>query len=343
PSPPPPAAGAAGALVGLAIDVSGSMAGSMPRSLGPSSSRLEAVRGSLERIAREALDAQRTAPADDSGAMLFAFAFGLRIGSVCDLLSLVKVAKDVVTPADIEAARDEVEAEARQKYGDLADRLSGFLGRGAVQQAARRMGEAAVRARVMGVAQERIRQRLAVAGDTTVRAGALAEMWGESAATLQNAEEFIFGDTPMREALQAVADRFERERATLPDAPRVLFILSDGEPTDGDPRPLARRLADAGVTIVSCFVTDRDVTAPRTLFQAAQPGWSEGARLMFDLATPAGPENPFVHPLLRQGWTVPQGARLFVQVNHSEVLEEFVRGLLGYLDATGQALPPRGT
>ncbi|HYR07217.1 MAG TPA: TIR domain-containing protein [Longimicrobium sp.] len=351
PSPAPARTGLPRALVGLAIDVSGSMAESMPRSLGPSSSRIEAVRASLERIAQEAGDAaRRHSQDDDSAAALFAYGFGLQIGTVCDLLTLMKVAKGVITPDEIEAVKQEVEAEARQKYagyGDVASTLGRFLGQGAVraaQDAARRMGESAVRSRLLALARPRIEERLARGGDTTVRIGELAALWSASGETLENAESLIFGNTPMREAFAAISARFERERAHVAaDAPRVLFVLSDGEPTDGDPRPLASELLRSGVMIVSCFVTDQNVTSARTLFTAAEPLWSAGAKLMFDIASEAEPGNPFVGLLVGQGWTVPERARLFVQVNHSEVLEEFIRGLLGYAGDAGPALPPRGT
>jgi hypothetical protein len=258
-------------------------------------------------------------------------------------------AKGVITQEEIEEVKREVEAQARRKaasYGDLSRLAGSFLGergRRIAEDAARQFGESAVRSRLIARTRPRIEERLSRVGDTTISIGDLAGIWQESSGTFENAAELIFGNTPMREAFELLSDRFERERQKLaPDTPAVLFLLSDGEPTDGDPTPLASELKRSGVTIVSCFVTDEDVVSPRTLFAEARSAWKKEARLMFDLASPAEPGNPFISLLAKQGWTVPERARLFLQVNQSDVLEEFIRGLLGYVGDPEQQLPPRG-
>jgi hypothetical protein len=99
----------------------------------------------------------------------------------------------------------------------------------------------------------------------------------------------MFGDTPMAEALRTAEERLRRELADgRHSAPPILIIVSDGEPTDEGPeavRAIAERMSRSGVMIVTCFLTDADLTEPKRLYGSPQPGWSDGARLMFDCAS----------------------------------------------------------
>ena len=138
----------------------------------------------------------------------------------------------------------------------------------------------------------------------------------------------------MRSALEAIRKRFKQELARLPkDTVPVLFIISDGESTDGVPMPTANALKDEGVHIISCFVTDRDITEPRRLFNASLPQWNNGAKIMFYIASTIDKDSVFTRFLLELGWKMPYEPKLFVQVNHSEVLDEFIRLVLSPLKA----------
>jgi len=96
-----------------------------------------------------------------------------------------------------------------------------------------------------------------------------------------------------------------------------------------------------GVIVVSCFVTDRDIADPHTLYGKANPEWTNGAKLMFDIASIVNDDSDYARFLLKKGWTVNQDSKLFVQVNYSEVLEEFIRVVVSPLEGQEQyhALP----
>jgi hypothetical protein len=66
----------------------------------------------------------------------------------------------------------------------------------------------------------------------------------------QDADHFLYGNTPMRGALDTVRIRVERERALRKIDRVVLFLLSDGHPTDGDPLPIAEELKNGGSSCV---------------------------------------------------------------------------------------------
>jgi hypothetical protein len=137
--------------------------------------------------------------------------------------------------------------------------------------------------------------------------------------------ELIFGMTPMRTALDTVLARFTTEIRTRPaDTLSTLFLLSDGEPTDGSPREGISAIRRLGVTVVACFVTEHDIADPRTLFGKPDKAWPSGARLMFDAASQVADDSDLCSFLLKKGWTIHPGARLFVQLNHTDVLNEFM-------------------
>jgi hypothetical protein len=63
---------------------------------------------------------------------------------------------------------------------------------------------------------------------------------------------------------------------------------------------------------------------------------------MWDIASPLDESSAAAKYLLRQGWSIELGARMFVQVNHSDVLKEFVRVAAGYFSPQSSLLLPRG-
>jgi len=313
------------ALVGLAVDLSGSMS----QSIKNKESECERVETSLD---------------------LFAYGFGLRDLDVCDLLSLMKVGKHVITKEEIEELKDRYAREMRSRY-------SGYEGLGGIARqfglgdlvrqaegAVRASAEAEIRRKIMLEVKRRIENQLDAVGDTTLPVEEVAKLWDSSGETLGNAEELIFGMTPMKQALNLVVERFRQELTNRPKGTQaVLFILSDGEPTDGDPRLAAESLRAMGITVISCFVTDQDIADPRTLYSNPEPDWNNGARLMFDIASIVDDESDFARFLLKKGWTIGQDAKLFVQINYSEVLEEFIRVVISPLEERQEYVPlPRG-
>ena len=83
------------------------------------------------------------------------------------------------------------------------------------------------------------------------------------------ADQLVYGDSPIRETMTVLVERFRRELAKRPRQTRsFLFILSDGGSSDGDPVPQAEELRKMGVSIISCLVADREVIPPYTLYES---------------------------------------------------------------------------
>jgi hypothetical protein len=145
----------------------------------------------------------------------------------------------------------------------------------------------------------------------------------------------MFGATPMVAAFSKAEETVAvlRQKKAYRDPP-ILLVVSDGLPTDPKSAgaelvlACADRMRDAGIVIVSCFVASQDLTLHRTLYEAPMPNWGGGARLMFDCASPFSDFPDVVSELEDHGWEIPAGARLFAQVNQSELLSEFVAAVV---------------
>lgn len=169
------------------------------------------------------------------------------------------------------------------------------------------------------------------ASTSTIGLRYLARNWGTYKAHVESLALQMFGQTPMLEAFRIVRERFASERTALEPSSSVLLVVSDGEPTSATPQQVIEQslaLKADGVTVISCYITAQDVTVPRHLYGRAVPDWPAGARLMFDCSSELPPGSGFDGYLRENGWHIEDGARLFTQVNQSEVLAEFI-GLLG--------------
>jgi len=134
---------------------------------------------------------------------------------------------------------------------------------------------------------------------------------------------YIFGDTPMCKALNDAEAVFRKTKATL----KVLFILSNGSSTDGDPRPIARKLHELGVIIATCFLTSDHVDNPRCLFDEADPDWGDGRSVLFEMSsTRQNSDAPISHLIASHAkWKLPSSgkSRLFIRANTLDVINEF--------------------
>ncbi len=337
-------AGTAPALIGVAIDTSGSMEASINNDRNRELSRLEGVRDALLRYANHFRDIL-TASDQQPSLRLFAYAFGLRSGEVADLLSLIRAARSINVSQEVEKRKSHYVADARRKASDYAG-LAGLArsyGFGSivssVENAATAAVEQEIRSRIASEIAALLLQHAAKLGDTTTTPNELAELFDDTtAAKFADLEPIIYGNTPMVAVASAVHNRFERE-PKRPGEHRMFLLVSDGEPTDGDPLPKFKELRDHGVTVVTCYVTNHDVVSPRLLRRSPEPTWPKEAKLMFDGASPLEEHDVFSRQLLRSGWVIEPQARLFLQVNHSELLADFVQTVASTFAPTVDVLP----
>ena len=91
------------------------------------------------------------------------------------------------------------------------------------------------------------------------------------------------------------------------------------------------------VIVVSCYVTDIDITEPRHVYNKSNKDWPEGAKLMFECASNLPLNTPFDAYMREHGWDIDDGGRLFTQINQSEILSEFLNVLVSPLDQRNMA------
>ena len=132
---------------------------------------------------------------------------------------------------------------------------------------------------------------------------------------------YIYGDTPMCEALEYALQTFQSSSHTV----NVLFVLSDGESKDGDPVQLAKRLRECGVIVFACLLTSKNIRRPRRLFDTSDPHWPKAQRDMFEMSSIVPNTCPAMAILLKKHWELPVSgeSRLFLQANHPDVIDEF--------------------
>ena len=145
----------------------------------------------------------------------------------------------------------------------------------------------------------------------------------------QRIEPYIYGGTPLYESIRRATVLMRTNKVSCHK--KVLFVLSDGEPRDGDVDDLVKKneavsnLTDAEVNVVGCFVTDSTTIEPRRLYSEMKPEWQEGAQFLFSLSsiltTQSIPRTMFV----KRDWSIEvknNETRLFLQVNHPDHLRE---------------------
>ncbi len=340
-------------LVGFAIDLSGSMDQSIRNQTGIDTSRLRSLDQSLSDLMKHARESIRESQSRgiETSLDLFAYGFGLRALPVCDLLSLYKAGRELITRERITTYAESYKREQLAKlppYTTEAAEAVKSVGLGELwafgEDYVKRVGRDAVLKRFLREMRPKVEARAKEIGDTTLSFEEVAQLWESSEVTLNNVKEFILGNTPIREVLAVIVGRFQHELQIRDQKTEsILFLVSDGKFTDVDPLPLARKLHAMGVSIVSCFLSNQDTANPRELRNNADPQWGAEAKLMFEMASPMG-DLPEVHRyLLNNNWTINPNPKLFVQLNHSDVLREFVHVTLRILEESDAAHTlPRG-
>ena len=133
---------------------------------------------------------------------------------------------------------------------------------------------------------------------------------------------YIFGGTPMCKSLDNAEAVFSE---TNINSTKVLVLLSDGQAADGDPRPIATRLRQLGVTIVTCFLTSDHIENPKSLLDTTSKFQDKGRQALIEMSSTMPNTNTPVSYLVDAGWELPPSGEscLFIQANSLDVVNEF--------------------
>lgn len=341
-------------LLGIAMDVSGTMNMSIRNNANADLSRIDALTKAYNfMIAATRLTAQKLTDQGEFPLRTFTYLYGLNISpGYVDLFTLLKNVQTVTERPEFQSFSQEKRRERyiSAKKRDTAQTLkeSGLTGLTGLQHAYVKKEKALENKPIEDIpdeAPEIVKEDILSflheqVGDTTLSLGELVDTWTEVGGSFNNGKDYLFGATPLRGCMSEIVLRFDRETKREKGLYRdkVLLVISDGDPTDGLPREFVERLDKAGVTIASAFITDRDVAGPRLLSNETKKSWMEGARILFDMASKTdrpskeisvrGPKEMDItwrKAFEANGWTVPPGARLFALINQFEILADFMR------------------
>ena len=136
--------------------------------------------------------------------------------------------------------------------------------------------------------------------------------------------EFMFGSTPISHAMNLAALRFQdisrRKRE------KILIIISDGEFDTNFPLDTATLLKSVGVRIICCNITPKDIMT--ALVKKKPSKWPIGAQKMLEMASTVSPDDEIIRDISSKGFVIPDGIKLFYQINQSDLLEDVFEAVL---------------
>jgi nucleoside phosphorylase len=143
------------------------------------------------------------------------------------------------------------------------------------------------------------------------------------------------GRSKFYESLCRVYDRLHKELETASYTDPFVVFISDGQIDDAsyrDAEQVTKQIQGLGVQIMHCYIGPRDIMEPKTFYETPGKFWPEQVVQLFNLSSTMNTTNPFLNNAANEarsrGWFIPEGARLFVQINHNEMLKELIEILL---------------
>jgi hypothetical protein len=139
-----------------------------------------------------------------------------------------------------------------------------------------------------------------------------------------------FNDSPLVQSLNKARERFADEQKGKKYQP-LLLVVTNGKFTDGNYSDLievANAIKSDGITLVIGFIGKNDIMPNRTLFGKERPKWNDEAKTLFQCSSEldkSGKIGKAVSEMAAEKlWEVPTKAKLFLQVNQQEMLEELI-------------------
>lgn len=139
-----------------------------------------------------------------------------------------------------------------------------------------------------------------------------------------------FNDAPLVSSLKIAHERFSYEMTNKKYQP-MLLVITNGKFTDGtysDLIEISNSIKKDGITLVVGFIGKSDIMPARALFIKENPKWNNEAKLLFQSASELDRNGKIGKAISEmaseKSWTVPAKAKLFLQINQQEMLEELI-------------------
>lgn len=142
-------------------------------------------------------------------------------------------------------------------------------------------------------------------------------------------------------ALEVAHSRFLEEMKKPHYKYPLLLILSQGETEEQNSKKImdiCDSMKSIGVEIATGYLGTKSILQNRSLYAQDQPEWTEGARRLFYCSSELKNENILAKSIskmaIKKSWKVPESARLFLQINQEEMLDELIEILTSPLKPT---------
>ena len=137
-------------------------------------------------------------------------------------------------------------------------------------------------------------------------------------------DKFMFGTTPIHKAIKKASLRMMD--VNFSQYKKLLITISDGDFSGRFLPETTNLLKDAGVTIISLHISNKNIISQ--LVEKPERNWSDGAKIMFEMSSIATEGDGVSQALGKLDYKMEYGKRLFVQVNHSQAIEDILDALL---------------
>ena len=139
-----------------------------------------------------------------------------------------------------------------------------------------------------------------------------------------------YNDAPLVQSLKIARERIASEQKNKRYQP-LLLVVTNGKFTDGnysDLKDVSRGIKNDGITLVIGLIGKNDMMPSRTLFVKENQKWNDEAKVLFqcssELDTRGKIGKAVSEMAIEKSWLVPTKARLFLQVNQQEMLDELI-------------------
>lgn len=139
-----------------------------------------------------------------------------------------------------------------------------------------------------------------------------------------------FNDAPLVQTLKVSHNRIRKELQIREFQP-LLLVMTNGRFTDGDYAELfdvTESIKKDGITIVVGFIGKNDIMPNKILFNTENSEWNDEAKALFLCSSELDKNGKIgkavTEMAVEKSWEVPDKAKLFLQINQQEMLEDFI-------------------
>jgi hypothetical protein len=146
------------------------------------------------------------------------------------------------------------------------------------------------------------------------------------------------GKSVLHEGLLVTYNRLKQE-LLLPYHPYpILILITDGqlhESSDGNLEETLSAIRNLGVQVICWYIASKNILQSKVLYSEPRSTWPPEALRLFKCSSIVLDSHPVIASVIenlsQKGWRVPPNAKLFFQINQTELIEELVEAVLNPL------------